>query len=165
MGLWCLCGEWRLWGFVMWMWWMVNGFGNEVSFWDEKWRFVVVIEMVKRNEENEGEEEQFRKSEGKGKRKGKRTCLKWEVGVKRVGPTVCSYSKTQNRISEHGDGRGVKNQDGRQQDVTSRPLGWTTVVTRHDGPPVVDFLKTVVDLLKLLWAIETYWETSYSKTC
>jgi len=33
-------------------------------------------EMVIWNEENEGEEEQFRKSEGKGKRKGKRTCLK-----------------------------------------------------------------------------------------
>jgi len=48
------------------------------------------------------------------------------------------------------DGRGVKNQDDRQQDVTSRPSGWTTVVTRHDGPPVVYFLKTVVDLLKLL---------------
>jgi len=45
-------------------------------------------------------------------------------------------------------------QDGRQQDLTSRPSRWTTVVTKHDGPPVIDFLKTVVDSLKLLWAIE-----------
>ena len=51
------------------------------------------------------------------------------------------------------DGRGVKNQDGRQQDVTSRSSGWTTVVTRHDGPPVVDVLKNIVDFLKLLWVI------------
>jgi len=51
-------------------------------------------------------------------------------------------------------GEAKKDQDGRQQDVTIRPSGWTTVVTYLDGQPVVDCLKTVVVSLKLLWVIE-----------
>jgi len=120
---------------------------------------------------------------GKREKKGEWTCFKWMDGGKCVGPTVCSDSKIQNWVSGRvtgvtkGDGRVVNDLDGRRRGMTGESSTLKTPVNikwpadRRTGrrsshmmtvnPSLTSGKKNLI----LLRAIETYWKTSYSKTC